>query len=204
MSDRRVAMCDLLSDCRELLHRCRTPAWLTEHVLLGATLARLAKDQPELWARAGATFSQLRLGALVQVMDNTFALDRELQHQLRVLRKPAPATVGRPRAALDASRGLRTHEMMRAVRGTSLRPRARMVWWALILTADGRTGECFPSVAYLARLTGLGRRAITNALGELEGAGWITRHRRARRSTQYQLRVPAVDDAHEMTLHTTV
>lgn len=56
---------------------------------------------------------------------------------------------------------------------------AKNVAWALLDCHNSATGQCFPSVAYLAeKVGGKGRRAVTEALAKLIASGWVRQTRR--------------------------
>lgn len=55
---------------------------------------------------------------------------------------------------------------------------ARFVFVALTLHANPKSGLAYPSITHLATETGMGRRTVQRALGELEQRGDITASRR--------------------------
>lgn len=72
--------------------------------------------------------------------------------------------------------------------------RALRVFIALCSYANS-TGECWPSLATLAQMTGIDRRKIPDLIKELEGRGWLSRLRRKDEngdatSTKYTIRKP--------------
>ena len=76
-------------------------------------------------------------------------------------------------------------------------PIAKLVLFALI-SHDKPGGEgIFPSHERLARMTGLSRRAVVNALARLRKAGWVERHKGRRRdgrqgTNRYTIRQPGM------------
>ena len=63
---------------------------------------------------------------------------------------------------------------------------AKLVLLALVShdMPGGGAGLVFPSQERLARMTGLGRRSVINALNRLERGGWIAREKTRRRGRQ--------------------
>lgn len=74
---------------------------------------------------------------------------------------------------------------------------ARYVLLALVERANTK-GECWPSVATLASMTGLAEKTVRRHLHELEAAGAIERHRRSRKNgnrTSDRIVLVCVDDS---------
>jgi predicted ArsR family transcriptional regulator len=67
------------------------------------------------------------------------------------------------------------HAILAVLRWSRARPTARLVLLALAAHANRETNEAWPSVATLARETGLSARAVRDALRELEQANEIER-----------------------------
>lgn len=100
-----------------------------------------------------------------------------------------------------------------ALRGSGLPAAARHVALALLTRTKGGTAEVpaehSPSLAGLARDTGMSRREVAYCLNVLESRGWVTRRRDLKRAwkekqpTGYRLHVPAsakaalVQDVHQ-------
>ena len=92
-------------------------------------------------------------------------------------------------------------DVERALRGSGLPATARHVALELLTHTEAGTAKVpakhSPSLAGLARDTGLSRRAVMNGLNVLESGGWVTRLRDLKRAvkdkqpTSYRLHVPA-------------
>ena len=63
----------------------------------------------------------------------------------------------------------------------------RVVLMGLAESANSRTGECFPSYAYLARHAMVTRRTVITTIKALEDKGLVEITRRHRSSNLYQL-----------------
>jgi IclR helix-turn-helix domain len=89
----------------------------------------------------------------------------------------------------------------RGLRDSGLAPSARLVALSLLTRADASTAEIprefSPSLAHLARDTGLSGASVKRALNTLEAGGWLTRFRDLHRAqtenlpTGYRLHLPA-------------
>ena len=89
-------------------------------------------------------------------------------------RVPAPEESPRP-----ASNNLR-FRWLQAVAASELPPTARLLAHTLALHMKGDGSSCFPSLARLARESGINRRTVARHLVLLEDAGWLQRQRERR------------------------
>ena len=82
-------------------------------------------------------------------------------------------------------------------------PLAKLVLFALVLHDKPNSEGIFPSQARLARLTGLSRRSVVNALKRLRKAGWVEREKLRRRdgrhcTNRYVIRQPGLARDHHV------
>jgi DNA-binding transcriptional ArsR family regulator len=82
----------------------------------------------------------------------------------------------------------------------NVKPNLKLVAVALAMFASVTTGEAWPSVTTLADMTGLNRKTVTAALGELVGAGMLSDTGRREGRTQ-QVRVYRLNQDPETTQH---
>src|SRR5881394_201377 len=67
------------------------------------------------------------------------------------------------------------HDIIRSGTWRALSKRAKAVYPVICAFADFTTGECFPSLATLQDLSGIGRSWVAKAISELVLAGLIVR-----------------------------
>ena len=82
-------------------------------------------------------------------------------------------------------------------------PLAKLVLLALVAHDKPNSEGIFPSQARLARLTGLSRRSVVNALKRLRKAGWVEREKLRRRdgrhcTNRYVIRQPGLARDHHV------
>lgn len=64
---------------------------------------------------------------------------------------------------------------------------AKLVLLCLADCHNGDSGQCNPSVPYIARMTGLDRKTVITGIASLRGSGFIEVRRNAGSSTQYSI-----------------
>ncbi len=85
-------------------------------------------------------------------------------------------------------------------------PYARCIFLFLRMHTNSKTKTAFPSYETLRAETGMTKRKISNALSELETAGWLVKQRRFADTTEYTLTIPkpALSNTPETAISNTV
>jgi SOS-response transcriptional repressor LexA len=68
--------------------------------------------------------------------------------------------------------------------------KAKLVFMCLRRYTNRKNGKAWPSYPRMMEFTGLSRASIARALEALEKKGWISRHPRHSKSTEYTLKIP--------------
>lgn len=85
-------------------------------------------------------------------------------------------------------------QYLKAIANSELRSGTRATCWALASFADNETGEAFPTVATLAKATGLTEATVSKHTARAEAAGYLHKHIRRNNSILYTITIPITDD----------
>lgn len=85
-------------------------------------------------------------------------------------------------------------QYLKAIANSDLPAGTRATCWAIASFADNDTGEAFPSVAKLAKATGLSKDTISRHTKRAEAAGYLHKRSRRNNSIIYTITIPVTDD----------
>jgi hypothetical protein len=85
-------------------------------------------------------------------------------------------------------------QYLTAIAKSDLPPGTRATCWALASFANNVTGEAFPTVATLAKATGLTKATVSKHTVRAEAAGYLQKHIRRNSSILYTITIPITED----------
>lgn len=85
-------------------------------------------------------------------------------------------------------------QYLKSVANSDLSPGTRATCWALASFADNDSGQAFPTVATLAKATGLSKETVSKHTKLAEAAGYLHKHVRRNNSILYTITTPITDD----------
>lgn len=85
-------------------------------------------------------------------------------------------------------------QYLKAIAGSGLPTGTRATCWAIASFADNVSGKAWPTVATLAKATGLTEPTVSRHTKLAEAAGYLHKHIRRNNSILYTITVPVTDD----------